>query len=262
MSEDDYHVPPLRNSKVREIAKKLRKYYGVDDLERIDVIDCLKRGSILTINGERPLKFEVIQDAEMGRDDGTTGYDGTTIIIKVKRSIHQSAYMGDGRSRNTMAHELGHGAMHYEIMTSGAQLARRSDRNVSPRYFKYYDSAEHQTKVFAPAFLINDVMAQTLESAEEISVRFGISKQSAEIYFAEMIAAAERPKQRAIVQKKLQRLADTLRNNSAPSITKIQYMNDPCTVCGKQQVFPIGHKFMCQACDMVYDRFQDGDHAD
>jgi hypothetical protein len=37
------------------------------------------------------------------------------------------------------------------------------------------------------------------------------------------------------------------------------FLNELCSCCGQQRLFPVGHKYMCQACDAVYDRFQDGD---
>jgi Zn-dependent peptidase ImmA (M78 family) len=48
---------------------------------------------------------------------------------------------------------------------------------------KGYESAEHQAKVFAAAFLIHEEDAGAMHSAEEISVEFGVSKQAADIFF-------------------------------------------------------------------------------
>jgi hypothetical protein len=259
---DDYRVKSLKNSEVRAIAKRQRDYYGVGSEERIDNLACVKRNTVLTVNGEKRLNLNILSDNEMALDDGTTSYDGTTINISIKRTIHQRAYIGDGYARNTIAHELGHAVMHYETMTHGAKLARRTIGNKTPGWLKFYESAEHQTKVFAPAFLINEDIARTLSSATEISVRFGVSQQSAEIYFAELIAEIDRPKQRAELGQQIRAFADEFKRSTTDRPVEIQYLSDPCTCCGRPTVFPVGHKFMCQTCDTIYDRFQDGDRAE
>src|ERR1700730_10726593 len=161
---DDYRVKSLSNQKIRQFARKLRAYYGVADHVHVDVLDCLKRGTIWTVRGPRRLNFLVRPDDEMGRSDGSTISSKDAVTIAVKESVRADGFMGVGRARNTLAHELGHGVMH-----EGAQMHRRSDGNVAPIWLQPYESAEHQARVFAPAFLINDAMANTLASAEEIS---------------------------------------------------------------------------------------------
>ncbi len=259
---DDYRVKSLKNSDVRAIAKRQRDYYGVSDHERIDILECVKRHTVLTVNGERRLALAIVSDRDMALDDGTTSYDGTTITISIKRTIHQRAYMGDGYARNTIAHELGHAVMHYETMTHGAKMARRTIGNKTPGWLSFFESAEHQAKVFAPAFLINEKIAKTLCSATEISVRFGISQQSAEIYFAELVAEIDRPRQRAELGQRMRDFAEEFKRVTTERPVEISYLNDPCTCCGRSTVFPVGHKFMCQTCDTIYDRFQDGDRAE
>src|SRR3974377_1573905 len=104
----------------------------------------------------------------MKGDAGLTGYDGKTIIIRIPRHIRHRAFLGDGFARNTIAHEFGHAVMHFEKLIEGAVMARRSGKNITPKWIPSYESSEHQEKIFAPAFLINDQIAQTLQSAQEI----------------------------------------------------------------------------------------------
>src|SRR5690348_7693498 len=143
----DYRADPLKNSQVRYYAKKVRVFFGVADQSRVDVLDCAKRPSIWTVRGERPLKFEIRSDPEMGDDDGRTIFDNGSITIAVKRSVYHAAYLGDGRARNTIAHELGHAVLH-----DGPQMSRRAEGNATPGWLRPFESAEHQAKVFAPAF--------------------------------------------------------------------------------------------------------------
>lgn len=211
----------------------------------------------MTVDGEKRLKFIAVSDNEMGDHNGRTHYDGEAIVIEVKRTIRHNAYLGDGYARNTISHEFGHAAMHYEKLKSGVVLARNKIEAPPPAWINFYESAEHQVKVFAPAFLANDNVAATLTSATEISVRFGMSQQSADIYFAELIAERERPK----IAAEMRSFAEEMRNRQSEKKHEVKFLNDPCACCGRPTLFPVAHKFMCQTCDTVYDRFQDGDLA-
>jgi hypothetical protein len=254
---DDYRVKSRSDQEVRQLAKKLRAYFGIADCRRIDVLDCLKRERIWTVRGEERLNFQPRPDNEMVGDDGSTNYSGGVVTIAVKESIRDAAIVGDGRSRNTLAHEFGHGVMH-----NGPPLFRRSLGNITPKYLKPYESAEHQAKVFAPAFLIHDPIAHTLNDAEEISIEFGISLESATIYFGALVEQRERSKNAEKVLRLAQELAADFREPTTANSLNMKYMSEPCNVCSHRMVFPIGIKFVCHNCKTVFDRFQDGDPGD
>ncbi len=243
----DYPVKPRSDQEIKRFAKRLREYFGVSNERRIDVIACAERRSIWTAKGERELRLELRPDD--GVDDGVTIYDQDAIIISIKRSVRHAAYMGDGRARNTFGHEFGHAVMH-----DGAPKSRRTLGNDKFKFIQPFESAEHQAKVFAPAFLINDEIAERISSAEEISVEFGISLESAKIYFDQLTARRTRGKS----AENIQRMADEARAVLSPTkaIAKITFLTEACSVCRQPTVFPIGHKFMCQTCDTVFDRFQ------
>ncbi len=247
---DDYRVKPLSDLQVQQIAKKVRNFFGVADHRRVDILECLKSRRIWTVSGERDLNFQARPDREMGSDDGVTHFSNGLVTIAVKQSVRDNAFLGEGRSRNTLTHELGHGVMH-----DGPKMARRAYGNITPKWIRPYESAEHQAKVFAPAFLINDEVAKTLSNANEISVEFGISYESAEIYFEQLVEQRNRSES----AEKVRRMADEFRALTAKPVHRVQFISDPCTACGKQTLFPVGIKFMCQTCNAVFDRFQDGD---
>jgi Zn-dependent peptidase ImmA (M78 family) len=176
------------------------------------------------------------------------------VTIAIKQSVRDAAFMGDGRARNTLAHELGHAVMH-----NGVEMPRRALGNITARWLKSkpFESAEHQVRVFAPAFLVNDLIAETLRSADDISIEFGISSESAKIYFEELTALRDHD----VAAEKIRRMEE-FRESVKPVTSKLHFINDACTVCGSQMVFPVGSKFMCQRCNNVSDRFQDGDRGD
>jgi Zn-dependent peptidase ImmA (M78 family) len=88
----------------------------------------------------------------------------------------------------TLAHDLGPGVMHY-----GAVMFRNSNAigaidlsRTSPS-----ESAEHQAKVFASAFLVDKKAAALLSSPEEMSTEFLVSPEAAEICFERLAEEAE-----------------------------------------------------------------------
>ncbi len=254
---DDFRVKPLSNAETRKLAKKLRDYFGLTDDHCIDVIACAKSPSIWTVNGERALNLIVRPDVEMPNAHGITTEADGKITIQVRHSVHYGAYMGDGRHRNTFAHEFGHATLGHAAHVRGAELARRPRTNVTPKWIQYFESAEHQVKVFAPAFLINDSAAETLSNPEEIAVKFGLSLASADIYFEQLTERRDRQASAARVRQ----MADEVHKALSSKPPELHFIDEPCTVCGQRKLIPMGVKFLCVECDNVSDRFQDGDTA-
>lgn len=260
MSEDDYVVDPRRNSEVRGNGKQLRKFLGLTDVELIDVLILERVTDIWTEKGVKPFRLEVVSDEELPNDSGLTTYDGSQILVRVPRRIRHDAFMGHGYARYTIAHELGHATQHLDKLMLGASMPRRRLGNVKPDWIPKFRSAEHQAMVFAAAFLINDNTARRMLSPNEVAVQFGLSLQAAQIYFEQMMEEIERPASSLRVSKMAAEFKDAVAEKSS-SKPKPTYLNDACSACGQQKLFPVGHKFMCQACDTVHDRFQDGDQV-
>jgi hypothetical protein len=257
MSTDDYLVDPLRDFEIREHAKRLRRFLGIDDAERFDPLLLQTVTEIWTVHGKKPFKLETISDNMMPDDSGLTSYDGSRLVVQIPRRIRQKAFLGDGYARYTIAHELGHATLHLNRLVQGAALARRRAGNTTTTWIPKFKSAEHQAMVFGAGFLINDDTARRLSSPEDVSVRAGVSLQAARIYFEQMQEELARPTAAARVQQ----IADEVRAALAPKApsSTVSFLNELCSRCGQQKLFPVGHKFMCQACETVYDRFQDGD---
>jgi len=260
MSSDDYVVEPRRDSEIRENGKRLRKFLGLMDVDLIDVLILEKVSQIWTEKGVKPFRLEVVSDEELPDDSGLTTYDGSKILVRIPRRIRHDAYMGHGYARYTIPHELGHATQHLDKLMLGASMPRRRIGNVTPDWIPKFKSAEHQAMVFAAAFLINDDTARDMASPDEIAVRFGLSLRAAQIYFEQMMVEIERPASSLRIRKMAAefKVAVTAKSSSE---SKVSYLNDPCASCGQQKLFPVGHKFMCQACDTVHDRFQDGDQV-
>jgi hypothetical protein len=241
---DDYPLDGRSNRELRRIAARTRSSFNLREDEQVDIIACLRTGSVLTLTGRKNLALENVPDRDMGRDEGNTIHLDSGIVIRVRQTVYNQVVFGVGRARMTLAHELGHAVMH-----PGAPKARRMAGNITHRFIPAYKSAEHQAKVFASEFLIPESAISTLDSPEKISIKYGVSLEAAEYRFRDPTEANYRAEGAA----KLAKLATELRSEP------LHYISERCTSCGNATLIPIGVKYLCHTCDAVTDQFTDGD---
>ncbi|WP_027572221.1 ImmA/IrrE family metallo-endopeptidase [Bradyrhizobium sp. WSM1743] len=258
---DDYKVDGLSNAQVRALAKRSRAYLNLSDADFIDVLALEKIDQIWTVLGPKPFRLEVVSDSELPDDSGLTTFDGVHVLTRVRRGLRHDALLGHGYPRFTYAHELGHATLHPKHLLQGASMPRRRQGNTRYNWIPSFQSAEHQAMVFAAAFLINDDTARNLATADEVAIRFGLSLEAARIYFEQLLEEIERP----LSAERVRRMADEFKaivaDKDSPTRT-ISFLDDPCLACSQKQLFPVnGSRYMCRACDRVYDRYQDGDQA-
>jgi Zn-dependent peptidase ImmA (M78 family) len=260
---DDQRVTPRSDEDVRRIAARMKTEYKVVRRRPVNIIGCLEADTVRTIYGPRKLHFRVVDDRELGRPDGKTEFAKGEITITVKRSVYNDAKMGVGRARMTLAHELAHAVMHH-----GAPLFRLLDAKGATDLAKEraYESAEHQAKVFAAAFLIHDEDAAQMRDAEEIAIEFGVSKQAAEICFERLTAK----RARALSAERVRKMADeakailagsrkTTARSNPDRMPIMNYLPDTCTACGQKTLISFGHKVHCHSCRFSGDQKPDGD---
>jgi hypothetical protein len=252
MSED-YRVNRRSDHQVRDRVLRTKIEYKVDGRFPVNIIRCVETGWVQTEFGKKTLSLKIVDDAELGAE-GRTEYSPAGVTITVAKSVYQRAKMGDGRSRMTLAHELGHAVLHF-----GEAKYRRADASGTTVLSRINasESAEHQAKVFASAFLIDDKFAAEFGSAEEISVQFGVSLTAAEIclerlfYQAEHAVAAERVQQMSLEAK-----AALL---GKPEMIAPTYADGLCISCRNATLIPIGSKVLCDTCGFIGDQLQDRD---
>jgi len=206
---------------------RTKDFYKVSNRRPVNIVACLQSGWILTDQGRKKLIYRILNDPEMGNDDGKTEFADGCVIISVKKSVHEKALFGDGRSRMTLAHELAHGVMHFgapKFRAGGASGATGLAKNNA------LESAEHQAKVFASAFLIHDKQAAELENAEEISAEFGVSLQAADIAFRRLTAE----KERAAAALRVGRMNEEVQRLFSNPVVKPKYLDEPCIGCGRK----------------------------
>jgi hypothetical protein len=249
---DDYYVPKRSNKEIRAEALGAKKEYGAEKRRPVNIIRCLESRQILTRRGRKKLVYNVVDDVSMDGRDGKTEFTKDSVIISVKRTVHQMALWGDGRARMTLAHELGHGVMHY-----GATLYRNSNAVGATELSRTsaHESAEHQAKVFASAFLIDDEVAASLSSPEEISTEFLVSLEAAEICFERLTEEAEHALSAERIRLSNEDFQERMRiaDKRQLSQKELHYTGDFCTMCGNATLIPMGIKLLCHTCGDVTD---------
>lgn len=248
----DCRVPKRSDKEIRQEAIATRCGYKTEHRRPVNIIRCLQSGWIPTRRGRKELVYEIVDDEQMGRDDGKTEFVDDKVIITVKRSVHQKALWGDGRSRMTLAHELAHGVMHYGVAmfrgTDAAGATELSRTNAA-------ESAEHQAKVFASAFLIDDVVAASFSSPEEISTEFVVSLDAAAICFERLVEEAEHAQSAERVRLSNEEFQAKMRQatRQRQSQHEFHYNGDFCNVCGNATLIPMGVKLLCHTCGNISD---------
>jgi IrrE N-terminal-like domain len=253
MSEDR-RVKGRDNEEVRRHARNCKVDYVVDRIHPVNILRVLRSGSIQTLYGRKKLVFNVVEDEELGTVDAKTEFSTDTVTITTKRCVELRATLGVGRDRMTLAHELGHAVMH-----SGAAAFRYMGASgaTSISAVNAYESAEHQAKVFASAFLIHDREASTM-TAREISEHFGVSLEAAELCFERLSKKAERARS----AERVMRMNDEVKAALlGPKQTHSRYLEEICIVCKMQTLVPRGTQVECETCGYKGERFQNGDNA-
>jgi Zn-dependent peptidase ImmA (M78 family) len=251
---DDFRVNRRSDHQVRDRAYSTKAAYKTANRRPVNIISCLQSGWVPTERGNKKLIFKVVNDAELGGDDGLTEFKGNEVTITVKRSIFELARVGDGRSRMTLAHELGHAVMHYgEAKHRGTGVfGPTALSRISPE-----ESAEHQAKVFGSAFLIDDKVAAELGDAVEVSVEFGVSLTAAKICLERLAYEAERAESAARVQQMSEDVKVKLLGSAQKD--RPNYVDGTCLGCGSKTVIPLGNKLLCDTCGHISDQLPDGD---
>src|ERR1700730_6005062 len=254
MSDDDRRVTRRSNRECRDIADRTKRFYVNERRWPVDIRKILRSGKIQTLYGERPLIYEVVDDHLLGDKDATTELVNGVVRITAKQSVDQKAGWGDGRARMTLAHELGHGVMHAaEGVVDNRVTGIGGTTELSKA--RASESAEHQAKVFASAFLIDDERALELESPEDISMEFLVSFEAAEICYERLQAQIDRATSAARVMK----LNNEFQASMRPHPKKPNYLEIPCVSCKEATLIPIGMKVLCESCGYVGDHPQSGD---
>jgi hypothetical protein len=179
---DDYKVPPRSAKEIEAIVLAWRDRLGDPN----DWAPCMVRLLEIELPKIPRLgQFALItrSDLEMGDAEAYTQFNPPHIVVR--NSVYQLARKANGRSRMTLAHELGHLVMH-----PGASKLR-SDWSRPDADLKPYESAEWQANKFASLFLMPSHIAREFVSPTQLAESCRVSHQAAQIRFGELTHASK-----------------------------------------------------------------------
>jgi len=152
-------VEPRTSEEIALIANDLRRYCEKDHAEWFPIVPVVE-----LIAGDG---FQVLTAEDIGRNEGLTFPD--LGVIQIREDVYDAACKGNGRARDTMAHELGHFILH-----RGMSMARPTSRGV-PRLI---EDSEWQADEFA-GLLLAPTQIISGRSAADISQSCGLPMQTA-----------------------------------------------------------------------------------
>lgn len=162
-----YEANPTSRAKIRRVTSFIREVLDLSDEEYFPIDVFLEWGMPQI---DKDFNFEVIECTEM-QEYAITFPEKK--IIYIREDVYENCLKGIPRDRFTIAHEIGH----YLLHTPGnIKLARTNSKDKLPAY----KDPEWQANTFAAELLAPPSLLAGL-SIDEIFLRFGVSKQVADI---------------------------------------------------------------------------------
>ena len=163
---DGYRVTPMSRKLIRDKAFQWRKTYGMERTLYLPI------PSIFEI---LPIIYPELKTLIDPDDSFSRGYyaetDISRKIIRLSESTYNRACNGDGFSRMTVMHEVGH----YEFLVNQSiKCARRVEQDD----LKPNEDPEWQAKCFAGEIMIPKHLVENM-TPEEISINCGVSLTAA-----------------------------------------------------------------------------------
>lgn len=160
--EPGKRVAPLSRLKIREQAVSFRDRAGLTSpyIKVVALLEVLQEFEIL--------EYEVVEDHILGEEEAVSYPDQG--FMRIKESVYDKAFDGDGHCRFTIAHELGHMVMH----RGQSNYARGSNGT-----HKVFEDSEWQADTFASELLIDGRAIPENADEYDISEIFGVSHKAA-----------------------------------------------------------------------------------
>jgi len=257
------------DEELQGLAAALRRFFGLSDEDCfVDVVRCFRSHKVWTIEGIKRLVLSVVADDQMIGTDAEYTSDVGQVFVKVRESVFLDAVRGKHRARMTLAHELGHIVLGHQ----GRTLARLTGVKRATPMSPIVQTFERPASAFGSFFLVNIKLAQVCESAEQISVKFGVSQPAAQIVWEKLDKRRNRKKILDGLMELSNRLSGarpasrSTTNDNAPSPANGSGLSEPAgsiswpnCLCGAGPMHPSGgNKLYCQGCGYLGDP-PDGD---
>ncbi|UDL91009.1 ImmA/IrrE family metallo-endopeptidase [Mesorhizobium sp. PAMC28654] len=166
---------------IEKRANFVRDKLNIDSVFAFDMHCALERLQQKAKN----FSFRCGRDDELGDNEATMDDETGTLVARA--SILDDIKAGQTRARFTIAHELGHYFLGHE-----GQRRRNPNKDV---YVTFRErSEESEANIFASYFLVPTKLAWDMKNPEEISNRFQVSLQAADIAFERVQTARRKAK--------------------------------------------------------------------
>lgn len=171
-------VMQLSEDAIEKKAIQFRSELGLDEISAPCMLNALEAFQ----HRAKKFSFRTGSCDELGQDEALM--DETTHTLTVRDSVMEDVKAGRERARFTIAHELGHYLLGHEGM-------RLRTRRVTAYPMAKDRIQESEANLFASYLLVPTRLAWDAVSAEDIAMRFQVSRAAADIAF-ERIARAKR----------------------------------------------------------------------
>jgi Zn-dependent peptidase ImmA (M78 family) len=258
---------------LKQLVLQLRRKLGLDGVFRLDMEFVLEKMQEVFPD----FAYKRVPDSEL--QDGEGLYDSAEFILRIPDRLFEALTRRSRRAHFTIAHEIAHWVLAHE-----GQRFRRTEKRAYEIATPRIRRDEREAEQFAAFFIAPDHLARNCKTVEELENKFGLSRRAADIRLRELEADArreigeERPLPSKVIdfleQAKAQgyivkslpdksRLPPTNEARKASKIVSarrsVRYLNEFCTSCGGQKIYPVDNRYRCENCGWVSDRFQDGD---
>lgn len=158
-----YKADPLSRNQIRQMVKKIRQLFDMEDSLYVNVMAILER--VLPVFDE---EFEplIVEDHELGALAVACPEEHTIII---RESVYLRARAGNGWDRFTIMHEIGHYILHDKASISFAR---------GPEEIRTFEDPEWQADVFSGEFLMAYDLIKDMKISE-IAGKCGVTLKAA-----------------------------------------------------------------------------------
>lgn len=160
---------PRSKMSIRLMARRIREILQVNINEKVDVIRLLE----YVICPIFDISLIIVEKKDML--DKYAEYNPINQTIKIREDVYDRAIEGIGRDRFTISHEIGHIFLH----SNNIAMARSNEE------FPIYCDPEWQANIFAREFLCPLDGISESNCIDEISNKYGVSKEVASIQLSE-----------------------------------------------------------------------------
>lgn len=163
----EYYCEPKKREEIKEVAKWFRARYKTENCLWFPAVEIM---DIFCIDNN--VSFDIVSDEEMD-DNILADTDIFNNVIRIKESVYNKACSGDGLSRMTIVHEMGHFVLLKIFGFKLNRISKNNNINISTCM-----DPEWQAKCFAGEVMIDDKLTENM-SIKEIVDKCGVSYPAA-----------------------------------------------------------------------------------